>query len=77
MQIGTFKVDGVAVPCREMVRPNIIYRVEVSGTRVVMAHTPTADEVGEVQSQCLLEHFILIGGKRSTSRPGPQGSRSP
>ncbi|MCD6540997.1 AMP-binding protein [Candidatus Bipolaricaulota bacterium] len=49
-QIGTFKAGGVAVPCTEMLRAkDIIYRVEVSGARVVVAHTSTADEVEEVR----------------------------
>ncbi len=64
-QIGTFKAGGVAVPCTEMLRAkDIIYRVEVSGARVVVAHTSTADEVEEVRGECPLEHFVLIGGKR-------------
>lgn len=64
-QIGTFKAGAVAVPCVDMLRTkDIIYRAEVSGARVIVAHTSVADEVDAARGQCPLEHFILIGGKR-------------
>ena len=64
-QIGTFKAGGVAVPCVDMLRAkDIIYRAEVSGARVVVAHISAAEEVDAARGQCPLEHFILIGGKR-------------
>lgn len=64
-QIGTFKAGAVAVPCVDMLRTkDIIYRAEVSGARVVVAHVSAAEEVEAARGQCPLEHFILIGGKR-------------
>jgi acetyl-CoA synthetase len=64
-QIGTFKAGGVAVPCTEMLRPkDIIYRAEVSGARVIIAHTSTADQVEEAWGKCPLEKRLLIGGER-------------
>jgi len=64
-QIGTFKAGAVAVPCVDMLRAkDIIYRAEVAGARVVVAHVSVAEEVDATRKQCPLEHFILIGGKR-------------
>lgn len=61
-QIGTFKAGGVAVPCTEMLRAKeVAYRSEVSGARVVVAHTSTREEVDEAREDCPLEQFILIG----------------
>ena len=65
VQIGTFKAGGVAVPCTEMLRPKeIVYRAQVSGAKVIVAHTSTADQVEEAWGKRPLEHRILIGGKR-------------
>ena len=64
-QLGTFKAGGVAVPCTEMLRPKeIVYRAEVSGARVIVAHVSTADQVEEAWGKCPLEHRLLIGGER-------------
>ncbi|MCS7240366.1 MAG: AMP-binding protein, partial [Candidatus Bipolaricaulota bacterium] len=64
-QIGTFKAGAVAVPCVDMLRAkDIIYRAEVSGARVVVAHVSVAEEVDAARGQCPLEHFLLIGGRR-------------
>lgn len=64
-QIGTFKAGAVAVPCVDMLRAkDIIYRAEVSGARVIVAHACVAEEVDAIRGQCPLEHFVLIGGKR-------------
>ncbi|MFN3346697.1 MAG: AMP-binding protein, partial [Candidatus Bipolaricaulaceae bacterium] len=64
-QIGTFKAGAVAVPCVDMLRAkDIIYRAEVAGARVIVAHISVAAEVEATRGQCPLEHFILIGGKR-------------
>lgn len=64
-QIGTFKAGAVAVPCVDMLRAkDIIYRAEVSGARVIVAHVSVAEEVDAVRGQCPLAHFILIGGRR-------------
>ncbi len=61
-QIGTFKAGGVAVPCTEMLRAKeVAYRSEVSGARVVIAHTSTREEVDEARGDCPLEQFILLG----------------
>jgi len=65
VQIGTFKAGGVAVPCTEMLRPKeIVYRAEVSGARVIVAHVSTAEQVEAAWGKCPLEHRILIGGER-------------
>jgi len=63
-QIGTFKAGGVAVPCTEMLRANeIVYRSEVSGARVIVAHSSTREQIDAARDDCPLEQFILIGGE--------------
>ncbi|MCD5383437.1 AMP-binding protein [candidate division WOR-3 bacterium] len=65
IQLGTFAVGGVAVPCTEMLRAKEIeYRSRVSSARVIVAHIDNTDTIDQIRDSCPLDTFIVVGGEK-------------
>lgn len=65
IQMGTFAVGAVAVPCTEMLRgKEIEYRSKVTSARVIVAHIDNTETIDQVRHTCPLDIFIVLGGEK-------------